>query len=748
MQIFNRIFFVLIATIAVASSQAAKVTFRVDMSQETVSTAGVFLAGSFQQEAGFAQDWDPSATKMQDNDADGIYEITLNVPAGYWEFKYVNGNTWAGAENARGTCTKGATFNRFVDVGSTDLQLAVVTFNQCPPEKGFFPINMPDTSGKLFWWNNTVFYEIFVRSFADSDGDGIGDFQGIIDNINYLNDQNPTTNSDLGIGGIWLMPMMQSTSYHGYDVEDYYQVEKDYGTMSDFQRLLDTCHAHGIKVIIDLVINHTSVNHPWFKKSAANDATYKNWYRWDANPSTALGPWGQVLWHRNNQRNSNYYGIFWSGMPDLNYEEPAVFEEIKKITSFWLDLGVDGFRLDAIKYLDEDGDKVENTPETFYWLNELREHVEASKSSAFMVGEVWDATNKILPYVSDTTLNSCFDFDLANAMIGAVYYADPMTFHRHMAYVQSVYPRSQQSTFLTNHDQNRVFSILNNETQMKQAAALYLSLPGVPFVYYGEEIGMTGTGDHLNIRTPMQWNGTSKGGFTTGTPWQGFAQTPSTNNILKQQQTPNSIWNHYQRWISLRNRNKAVQEGIYWPFSTQNDSVLTYARMLPSKETNSAIWISHNLGKTEISLSGSTTPTLLSQGTYFVYDALNDSLLGNVIVDDSSKVSKWQITQKLGAGSSVAWELRLDKKSETRVNGRFDFGLYPNPSSDFVYVQNMSKAKIKAYQMYNAQFQCVQTGELNESTYIDVKSFAQGLYYLQVLGADNSIQGLLKFVKE
>ncbi len=169
------------------------------MRQETVSSAGVFIAGDFQQEAGFAQDWNPATTQLRDDNADGIYEITLSIPAGYWEFKYINGNTWTGAENATGICTKGATNNRFLTVANESIALELAIFNKCPKgPNSDKPIDYPDTTGKLLWWNNAVFYEIFVRSFADSDGDGIGDFQGIINKINYLNDQNPNTQTDLG----------------------------------------------------------------------------------------------------------------------------------------------------------------------------------------------------------------------------------------------------------------------------------------------------------------------------------------------------------------------------------------------------------------------------------------------------------------------------------------------------------------------------------------------------------------------
>ena len=712
---------------------AADVTFKVDMRQETVSSAGVFIAGDFQQEAGFAQDWNPATTQLRDDNADGIYEITLSIPAGYWEFKYINGNTWAGAENATGTCTKGATNNRFLTVANESIALELAIFNKCPKgPNSDKPIDYPDTTGKLFWWNNAVFYEIFVRSFADSDGDGIGDFQGIINKINYLNDQNPKTQTDLGIEGIWLMPMMESTSYHGYDVEDYYAVERDYGSLQDFQRLLDTCHAHGIKVIIDLVINHTSVKHPWFKKSAANDATYRNWYRWNANPPSNLGPWGQTLWHRNNQRNSNYYGIFWSGMPDLNFEEPAVFEEIEKITQFWLDLGVDGFRLDAIKYLDEDGTKVENTPETFQYLKALRNHVEGIYSEAFLVGEVWDATPKILPYVADTTLNSCFDFDLANALRDAIFRQESTTLNAHAIYMQEVYPRSSFSTFLSNHDQDRIFSVLNQNERAKLAAAMYLSMPGIPFIYYGEEIGLTGTGDHLNIRTPMQWDATSKSGFTSGTPWRGFAQTPGSNNVKSQQEDGQSLWNHYRNWVDVRRKYPALQTGIYWPVSLGSDALWSFQRTHARGHESQLLWVVHNLSSGTIVLSDSSSQTQLSAGTWYVFGAFDESYVGEIHVSEGGRVSQWNGNFSIASTASALWLLSPNRQLKRSEVPRNAVRVYPNPSSDIIFISGeASLRRITVFDILGRRaFTKEYGGEIN--TKIDMEGLSKGWYMLQI----------------
>lgn len=713
------------------SAKAIRVTFSVDMSNQAVSASGVHLAGNFQKEAGFTDDWDPSTTVMLDTDGDEIYKVTLDIPSGYWEFKYVNGNTWPEAENAQGSCTVGGTNNRFMTIGNSDTILDIVEFDKCP-FKQQEKFDYPDTAQSLFWWNNTVFYEIFVRSFADSDGDGIGDFQGIIDKINYLNDNNPNTSTDLGIGGIWLMPMMKSTSYHGYDVEDYYAVEEDYGSMEDFERLLDTCHAHGIKVIIDLVINHTSSNHPWFTKSAANDPKYRSWYRWDNNPPTDLGPWGQQLWHARN--GSNYYGIFWSGMPDLNYDEPDVYKEIEQITEFWLDKGVDGFRLDAIKYLDEDGTVVENTPETFKILNALRKHVRSINTDAFLVGEVWDATPKVLPYVSDTTLNSCFDFTLADRIRDAIFNGNAEQLNSHLLYIQENYPLSQYSTFLSNHDQNRIFSVLNRNDWMKLSASIYLTLPGMPFVYYGEEIGMTGTGDHLNIRTPMQWTGNSYAGFSTTSPWRGFAQDYTINNVDIQQSESTSIWNHYHRLINLRNQSESLREGIYWPISSNHSSAFVYART--HGKTSPALYtlVLHNLGTNTIPNIGKTTNALLPSGTRYLSDALSGEDLGEITVDDSGCIVSWSKDINLSSYSSKFIHIWEAKTTSSRALQIPKFRLYPNPSCGDITL-DAGKSKIKRIQVVSVSGRILVNQYLSApltSVRQSLKGLATGIYVVKV----------------
>ncbi|MBA4385916.1 MAG: alpha-amylase, partial [Anaerolinea sp.] len=218
------------------------------------------------------------------------------------------------------------------------------------------------------WWKTAIFYEIFVRSFNDSNGDGIGDITGIIEKLDYLNDGDPNTNTDLGINAIWLMPINPSPSYHGYDVLNYYAINPQYGTKVDFERLLQEAHKRGIKVIIDLVLNHTSSQHPFFVDARSSDTSqYHDWYVW-----SDIGKGN--YWHETTVGNvqENYYGYFCDCMPDLNYLNPEVTLQMEKVVSYWIsEIGVDGFRIDAAKHLIEDSDKVENTPQTHDWFKQF-----------------------------------------------------------------------------------------------------------------------------------------------------------------------------------------------------------------------------------------------------------------------------------------------------------------------------------------------------------------------------------------
>jgi glycosidase len=438
------------------------------------------------------------------------------------------------------------------------------------------PVTAQEAAGEMPWWNNRVFYEIFVRSFYDSDGDGIGDLQGVIQKLDYLNDGDPATTDDLGITGIWLMPIMTSPSYHGYDVTDYRTVNPDYSTNEDFAALMEAAHERGIAIIVDLVINHTSSEHPWFVAAAEGDAEYRDWYRWDDSCPTYRGPWGQVVWIP--REDSCYYAVFWEGMPDLNYQTPAVMDEMSSIARYWLqDMGADGFRLDGLRHIIEEGEIQENTPSTLAWAAEFHDVVQEAAPDSLTVGEVWSSNITAARYVPDGA-DLVFEFDLATAMMQAAMLGrSPM-----IAPVQNgaygLYPPNQYAAFLTNHDMNRAMNQLRTVEKAKVAANLLLTQPGVPFIYYGEEIGMRGAKPDELIRTPMQWEGGASGGFSTETPWEPLQEDVDTVNVALQTSDSNSLLSHYRNLIHLRNEHPALAHGDFVPIETDARSVYSFLR--------------------------------------------------------------------------------------------------------------------------------------------------------------------------
>ncbi len=420
----------------------------------------------------------------------------------------------------------------------------------------------------VLWWKDIVFYEIFVRSFFDGDGDGIGDFQGIIQKLDYLNDGDPNTQDDLGIGGIWLMPINPSPSYHGYDVTDYYDVNPEYGTMDEFKQLLEEAHKRDIKVIIDLVLNHTSTAHPWFQASQDPESEYHDWYVWsEENPQTP-GPWSQNAWHRNAANGMYYYGIFWGGMPDLNYDNPDVSAEMMNVSKFWLEeVGVDGFRVDAARYLFADGFVQQDTKETIQWFEDWRSFYKDVNRDTFTVGEVW--TNLQVTAKYGQGMDSLFMFDLAEDIKNSTYYPDPSRIIQSYLTALEYFPEEDFSTFLSNHDQQRVMSLYEgNVDKAKTGAFVYLTGPGVPFIYYGEEIGMFGNKPDENLRTLMQWSGETNAGFTPGTPWQPADSSYQEVNVAAQEGEDTSLLNHYRSLVNLRNQHPVLRVGAYLPFTS------------------------------------------------------------------------------------------------------------------------------------------------------------------------------------
>lgn len=437
----------------------------------------------------------------------------------------------------------------------------------------------PESESSQGWWNNVVFYEIFVRSFKDSNGDGIGDFRGIIEKLDYLNDGDPNTSTDLGISGIWLMPIFPSPSYHGYDVTDYQAVNPDYGTMQDFQDLVEACHERGIRVIIDFVVNHTSSDHPWFLSAKDKASEYRNWYVWSDVVPSQQGPWGQNAWYQSS--GSFYYAPFWSGMPDLNYNEPKVTEAMYDATKFWLDMGVDGFRVDAARYLVEDGVTLQDSKGSIEWFQKWCEYYLGINPQTYTVGEVWTDTQIIAKYGQPTRgMQEYFMFDLAADILGGLYSPDPSRIMKSYLETLEYFPDQQFATFLTNHDQQRVASFFSSKLdRQKLAAFIYLTGPGTPFIYYGEEIGMTGNKPDEHIRTPMQWSAEAHAGFSSAAPWEPLNEGWEELNVAAQDSDSESLLNWYRGLVNLRNQYPALQKGQYIPFTSSCRRLYTVARV-------------------------------------------------------------------------------------------------------------------------------------------------------------------------
>ncbi|MGZ6070051.1 MAG: alpha-amylase family glycosyl hydrolase [Myxococcaceae bacterium] len=455
------------------------------------------------------------------------------------------------------------------------------------------------------WAHGAVFYEVFVRSFQDSNGDGKGDLPGLISRLDYLNDGKPETSSDLGVDALWLMPVFASPSYHGYDTTDYERVNPDYGTNEDLTRLCTEAHRRGMHVIVDLVINHTSSQHPWFIDSASGSSSPKrDWYVWSPTDLGWAQPWNAAgsSWHKKN--GAYYYGLFWAGMPDLNLRTPAVRAEAKRIAEFWLARGVDGFRLDAARHLIETGpgDGQSDSAETHAFWKEFAAYVRSVRPDAVLVGEAWTETPKIAPYYGATDvvpggdeLALNFDFPLAKQVVQGVNMGEALGIAQTLREIADTYPPGATDVpFLTNHDMRRVASVFKGDPgKLRSAAAVLLTLPGTPFLYYGEEIGLlngTADGDEAK-RTPMPWNGTAGGGFTTGKPWYRFAPGQETTNVAAQTGDPRSLLSHYRQWIRARHASPALSRGGIRVISGQGP-VLAFVRT----QGQERVLLIHNLG--------------------------------------------------------------------------------------------------------------------------------------------------------
>ncbi len=506
------------------------------------------------------------------------------------------------------------------------------------------------------WTRGAVCYEIFVRSFSDSDGDGVGDLNGLIQKLDYV--------EGLGARCIWLMPVAESPSYHGYDVTNYYRVDREYGSNEEFKRLVAEAHRRGIRVLVDLVLNHASSEHPAFQEALRDSSSpYRDWFRWSATKPPVMGPWGQEVWHRSPVRDEFYYGIFWHGMPDLNYETPAVRAEAKKVASFWLeDMGVGGFRLDAVPYLVEEGDRLAHMPGTHALLREFAAHVRRVAPGAFTVGEVWDSVGSMLPYYPDQ-LDAYFAFELSDAILEAVRSGTATRLFIGYLRLQDALPAERWAPFLRNHDQTRTLTALGGSlARAKVAATLLLTLPGLPFVYYGEEIGMTGDKPDERLRTPMQWSRGPAAGFSRGTPWEVLQADSLTANVEAQETDPRSLLNLYRRLIHLRAVSPALGSGTLVPLATSHDAVAAFLR----REGDHAVLVVTNLDTAALAgVTLSSPARVLPPGRYTPTPLLGGPSAASLRIRSDGRIKSYVALGVLAPLTSHLFEL-TDRSGEGR----------------------------------------------------------------------------------
>ncbi|HEX2188077.1 MAG TPA: alpha-amylase family glycosyl hydrolase [Longimicrobiaceae bacterium] len=428
------------------------------------------------------------------------------------------------------------------------------------------------------WRRGSVCYEVFVRSFHDSDGDGVGDLEGLVRKLDHVNDGDPASQRDLGAGCIWLMPIARSTSYHGYDVTDYYRVDPEYGTNDDFKRLVAEAHRRGIRVIVDLVLNHMSAEHPYFRSALLDPASpYREWFHWSPTERRTRG-WTAPTWHRAPGRDEYYYGLFWHGMPDLNLAHPAVKAEAERITRFWLEeMGADGFRLDAVGHFFESDDDPRNGPGVHPWLRDFAAHVRRVKPDAFTVGEVWDSIGAQRAY-HPGQLDAYFAFEVSDALLDAVRTGAGGRLAAAVQRAERELGPGGWGSFQRNHDQTRTLTALGGDAaRARLAASLLLTLPGIPFVYYGEEVGMTADKPDPRLRTPMHWTRAPAAGFTRGVPWEPLQPDSLTANVEAQDSDPASLLSHYRRLIHLRAAHPALGRGDFVPLEA-GEGALAFLR--------------------------------------------------------------------------------------------------------------------------------------------------------------------------
>jgi maltose alpha-D-glucosyltransferase / alpha-amylase len=488
------------------------------------------------------------------------------------------------------------------------------------------------------WFKHAVFYEIHVRGFFDGNADGMGDLRGVTDKLDYL--------EWLGIDCIWLLPMYPSPLRDGgYDIADFYDIHPDYGTVEDFRAFVHAAHQRQIRVIADLVMNHTSSDHPWFQEARSSpDSSKRDWYVWsdsddgyadarvifvDTEPSNWT--WdplaGQYYWHR-----------FFSHQPDLNYENPEVRDEMLRVLRFWLDLGIDGFRLDAVPYLYEDeGTNCENLPRTHEYLKRVREEVDANYPDRVLLAEANQWPEDVVEYLGEgDECHMAFQFPIMPRMFMSLRREDATPMYEILERTPSVPDNCQWGLFLRNHDEltlemvtdderdymyaeyakdprmklnlgirRRLAPLLDNgRDEIELMHAILFSLPGSPVLYYGDEIGMGDNvflGDRDGVRTPMHWTGDRNGGFSTADfaqlylpplmdPVYGYAAV----NVEAQLRTPTSLLRWLHRFVELRKQHPVFGLGTYEPLEPSNPRIFAHVRRWEEE----IVLCVHNLART------------------------------------------------------------------------------------------------------------------------------------------------------
>jgi glycosidase len=439
---------------------------------------------------------------------------------------------------------------------------------------------------------NGVYYQLFVRSFADSDNDGIGDFNGITENLDYF--------VEMGIDSIWLMPIHPSPTYHGYDVLDYYAVNPEYGTMEDFENLLEESEKLGINIIIDFVINHTSRQHPWFTAWANGDSAYAGFYRkilssdsrYEDNPG---------LWHALGE-GYYYAGFFGSSMPDLNWSNPNVQNEMVNIGKYWLEKGVDGFRLDAALHLEDYGEVLPGTvpiDSTLTKLEWFEYQLEAEYPDVYIVGEVWSSFSEFSLFYQ--SMDSALNFETGGNILSVInrgYSPDYVSgLLSDYETIHSYGEDKLDAPFLYNHDQDRIASILNgNIPKLKLAAEMLLTLEGNPYIYYGEELGMFG----VKTYGPDIWDETRRLPFLFDneyqTSWIEDTYNMNVVSVSEQLADPNSLLNTYKTLLNVRQNSLALKYGMLLECPYSDNALQGYYRDFYYDEvTNQRVLVLHNV---------------------------------------------------------------------------------------------------------------------------------------------------------